>query len=40
MNMTIEDHLKMSDTSGWMDHSQMDMNDDSSMIEDDVDIGK
>ena len=35
MNMTIEDHLKMSDTSGGMDHSSMDMSDDSSMIEDD-----
>ena len=35
MNMTIEDHMKMTDTSGWMDHSSMDMWDDSSMIEDD-----
>ena len=35
MNMTIEDHLKMSDTSGDMDMSWMDMSDDSAMIEDD-----
>ena len=38
MNMTIEDHLKMSDTSGGMDHSGMDMSDDSSMIEDDSEM--
>jgi len=37
MNMTIEDHLKMSDTSGGMGDSGMDMSDDSSMIEDDSD---
>ena len=37
MNMSIEDHLKMSDTSGGMDMSGMDMSDDSSMIEDDND---
>ena len=36
MNMTIEDHLKMSDTSGGMKMDMdMDMSDDSSMIEDD-----
>ena len=34
MNMTIEQHLNMSDD-GSMDHSMMDMSDDSSMIEDD-----
>jgi len=38
MNMTIEDHLKMSDTSGDMDHSMMDMSDDSTMIEDDNEV--
>lgn len=38
MNMTIEDHLKMSDTSDGMDHSGMDMSDDSSMIEDDSEM--
>lgn len=38
MNMTIEDHLKMSDTSGGMDMSGMDMSDDSNMIEDDSDM--
>jgi hypothetical protein len=37
MNMTIQDHLKMSDTSGGMDMN-MDMSDDSSMIEDDSDM--
>ena len=35
MNMSIEDHLKMSDTTGGMDMSGMDMSDDSAMIEDD-----
>jgi len=35
MNMTIEDHLKMSDNTGGGDTMQMDMWDDSSMIEDD-----
>ncbi len=35
MNMTIEDHLKMSDNSGNWDKMDMDMWDDSSMIEDD-----
>ncbi len=36
MNMTIEDHMKMSGSkSGWMDEMKMDMSDDSSMIEDD-----
>ena len=34
MNMTIEDHMKMTDTSGWTNHDMMDMSDDSSMIED------
>ena len=34
MNMTIEQHLNMSDGSS-MDQSMMDMSDDSSMIEDD-----
>jgi hypothetical protein len=38
MNMTIEDHLKMSDTSGGMDMSGMDMSDDSGMIEDDSEM--
>ena len=37
MNMTIEDHLKMNDSEG-MDHSNMDMSDDSSMIEDDAEM--
>jgi len=32
MNMTIEQHLNMSDSDS-MDHSMMDMSDDSSMIE-------
>jgi len=38
MNMTIEDHLKM--WHGWdsMDHSSMDMSDDSHMIEDDSEM--
>ena len=38
MNMTIEDHLKMGH--GWeaMDHGDMDMSDDSHMIEDDNDM--
>ncbi len=35
MNMTIEDHLKMSDNTVGSDTMQMDMSDDSSMIEDD-----
>lgn len=35
MNMTIEDHLKMSDNSATGDKMDMDMWDDSSMIEDD-----
>ncbi len=34
MNITIEQHLNMSDSDS-MDHSMMDMSDDSSMIEDD-----
>lgn len=38
MNMTIEDHLKMSDNWETMDHSNMDMWDDSSMIEDDSEM--
>lgn len=38
MNMTIEDHMKMTDTSGGMDHGSMDMGDDSSMIEDDSEM--
>lgn len=37
MNMTIEQHLNMSD-SETMDHSKMDMSDDSSMIEDDSEM--
>lgn len=36
MNMTIEQHLNMSDWS--MDNSMMDMSDDSSMIEDDSEM--
>lgn len=39
MNMTVEDHMKMMDTSWDMDHSNMDMSDDSSMIEDDMEMG-
>ncbi|MCP4522812.1 MAG: hypothetical protein GY828_01185 [Candidatus Gracilibacteria bacterium] len=39
MNMTVEDHLNMTDTSGEMDHGSMDMSDDSHMIEDDMDHG-
>lgn len=37
MNMTIEEHMKMTDTDDmwWMNHGSMDMWDDSSMIEDD-----
>ena len=35
MNMTIEEHMKMTDTDWSMDHGSMDMWDDSSMIEDD-----
>jgi hypothetical protein len=44
MNMTIEDHMKMTDTSSsdmdmsGMDHGNMNMSDDSSMIEDDLEI--
>lgn len=37
MNMTIEQHLNMSDDSS-MDNSMMDMSDDSSMIEDDSEM--
>ena len=38
MNMTIEDHLKMTQ-GGWeMDMESMDMSDDSHMIEDDMDM--
>jgi hypothetical protein len=37
MNMTIEDHLKMSDTSGGMDDSARNIGDDSAKIEDDSD---
>ena len=36
MNMTIEDHLKMGHGDDTMDHSNMDMSDDSHMIEDDA----
>lgn len=32
MNMTVEDHMKMTDT----EHENMDMSDDSHMIEDDM----
>ncbi len=38
MNMTIEDHLKMGHGSDSMDHSKMDMSDDSHMIEDDKEM--
>ncbi len=37
MNMTVEDHLKMWHWWEKMDHSNMDMSDDSAMIEDDAD---
>lgn len=38
MNMTVEQHLNM--WHGWdsMNHSMMDMSDDSAMIEDDVEM--
>jgi hypothetical protein len=38
MNMTIEDHMKMTDTSEEMNHDMMDTSDDSSMIEDDAEM--
>ena len=38
MNMTIEQHLNMWHWSDTMDHSKMDMSDDSSMIEDDAEM--
>lgn len=38
MNMTIEDHLKMGHDWDTMDHSTMDMSDDSHMIEDDSEM--
>lgn len=38
MNMTIEQHLNMSDSEMEMDHSNMEMTDDSYMIEDDAEM--
>ena len=37
MNMTIDEHMKHVNTDWEMDHSDMDMWDDSHMIEDDLD---